>query len=295
MTAFGRLATAGAVVLAAAGLGATPAPAVAVARTSLVQQLTLTGDRTGWVGVDLPRAIVAECPGTAACAAKAALRFSGGAFGYALVYDDDAAAKAVPTVAVIRMPKSEGGRVIAMANGTDPRTGANTFDTGLLPAGRYRLFLLTNGRGGVTVRFPELRSGALTARPTRSTAYRAVETAPQYTGSLAPSAWAGGITIPETGYRSHGYAFDWTDGPVAAASVSSLCVYAGDPPQGIWAPGCPGGESVMANQLSPATGCCGTTYGSVVGGGARFSYGSYYAQAGPVSKAGRFLVWFPER
>jgi hypothetical protein len=257
--------------------------------------LTLTGDRTGWVGVELPRAIAAECPGVPSCASKAALRLSGGAFGYFLVYENDTATKPVPSLVVVKLPKAEGGHVIAMAGGTDPRTGADVADTAILPAGRYRLFLLTNGRGTVSVRFPELRSAAVTVRPSRSTGFRAVETAPQYAGPLAPSAWAGGITVPQTGIRSHGYVFDWTDGPAAAGVVGGLCLYEGDPPAGTWLPGCPNGQALMANQVMPATDCCGTAYGAVVGAGTRFSFGSFYVQNGPVTSAGRFVVWVPDR
>ena len=295
MRTFGRSTAALAAMVACVAVGVMPGPSVAAARTSLVRQLTLTGDKTGWVAVDLPRAIAAECPGTPGCAAKAAFKVSGGAFGYFLIYENDTATRPVPSLVVVKLPKAEGGHVVAMAGGTDPRTGASIADSAVLPAGRYRLFLLTKGRGTVSVRFPELKAAAVTVRPTRSTDYRAVESAPTYAGPLAPSAWAGGITIPATGVRSHGYVFDWTHGPAAAGVVGALCLYRGDPPAGTWVPGCPAGESLVASQTTPATECCGTAYGGVVGAGDRFSFGSYYVQNGPVTAAGRFIVWVPDR
>lgn len=284
-----------AAVVAAASVAALPAPSDAVARPTLVRQLTLTGDRTAYLPVTLPKPVQAECSSDTSCAPKAQFRVSGGAIGLFLVYENDVAAKPVPSLIVARMPKSEGGRVIAMGGGTDPRTGAEVSETGMLPAGRYRLFLLTNGRGSVSVRFPELAPGSRALRPAKTAAFRAVEAAPTYVGPLAPSAWAGGITVPATGIRSHGYVFEWTEGPAAAGVYGGLCSYAGDPPGGVWVPGCPGGNSLLSNHVMPSTDCCGTSYGAVVGTGDRFSFGSYYVQNGPVTSAGRFIVWISDR
>jgi hypothetical protein len=286
-----------AAALAVLALSTAVVPSTAAACASLARRLTLTGDRTGWVAVDLPRSINPYCPSDPGCAAKAALRLSDGAFGYALQYEADTATRPAPSAVVLRLPKAQGGRVVAVVSGTDPRTGSDSSETGRLPAGRYRLFLLTNGRGAVSVQFPELAGKTLAVRPGRSTAYRAAEISPDYAGPLAPSAWASGITVQSVPERSHGYAFLWTDGPAAATSLYGGCVYdGGEPPQGRWVPGCPGGQSLMANQLMPATNCCGTAYAMVVsGGGTRFSFGQYYVQGGPVTKAGMFIVWFPDR
>ncbi|HVF05184.1 MAG TPA: hypothetical protein VNA20_10110 [Frankiaceae bacterium] len=284
-----------ALALAALAAGSLPATSHAAARPPLVRQVSLTGDRTGWTPVSLPRPVAAECAGQPTCAAKAALRLSGGAFGYFLVYENDRALKPAPSVVVVRMPKAQGGQVIAIAGGTDPRTGSNVADTGVLPPGPYRMFLLTNGSGAMSVRFPELAAARVSLRTRHASTYRAVETAPTYVGPLAPSAWAGGITVPETGIRSHGYVFEWTKGPAAAGVVSALCLYNGAPPADTWLPGCPNGDSLMSNQLMPGTECCGTAYGAVVGAGTRFSFGSYYVQNGPVTSAGRFVVWVSDR
>lgn len=295
MTTFGRLRALTAAALAALAAGSLPATSHAAARPSLGRQVSLAGDRTGWTPVSLPRPITAECPGQPSCAGGAALRLAGGAFGYFLVLEDDRARKPVPSVVVVRLPKAQGGQVMAIAGGTDPRTGASVADTGILPPGRYRMFLLTNGRGSLSVRFPELAAATVSLRSRYAISYRAVETAPTYVGPLAPSAWAGGITIPETGVRSHGYVFEWTKGPAAAGVVGALCLYDGAPPADTWLPGCPNGNSLMSNQVMPATECCGTAYGAVVGSGTRFSFGSYYVQNGPVTSAGRFVVWVPDR
>jgi hypothetical protein len=292
---FGRLPVLAGISLAALAATALPGSSHAAVRPSLVRQVTVSGDRTGWTSVTLPRAVAAECPGQRTCARKAALRLSGGAFGYFLVYEKDDATQPVPSVVVVRLPKAQGGRVVAIAGGRDPRTGADVAETAVLPAGRYRLFLLTNGRGAVSVRFPELAAGAVSVRAARAAPFRAVETAPQYAGPLAPSAWAGGITVPATGVRSHGYVFDWTRGPAAAGVVGGLCLYHGAPPADTWLPGCPAGQSLMSNQMAPATECCGTAYGAVVGSGIRFSFGSYFVQNGPVTSAGRFVLWIQDR
>lgn len=293
---FGGRRQIGAAVLLAMTLPAASAlPSVAATRTSLVRQVTITGDRTGWVAVTLPASILADCPAVPSCVPKAALRLSGGAYGYSLVYENDTASKPVPASVVLRLPKAQGGSIMGLVSGTDPRTGINTSDTRRLPAGRYRLFLLTNGRGSVSVRFPELRIGSLATRPTRSTAVKAVEAKPDLGGPLAPSAWASGVTVDPDGVRSRGYSFAWTDGAVAVGSVMAGCVYNGAPPNGRWVPGCPGGSSLMANQLTPATNCCGTAYGIAIGGSGRFSFGQYYVQGGPVTSAGMFFVWLPER
>jgi hypothetical protein len=292
----GRRRAAGAAALAALALGTAAVPTTAATRAPLAGRLTLSGDRTGWVAVDLPRSISPYCPTDPECAAKAAFHLSGGAFGYALQYEADTASRPPPSAIVLRLPEAQGGRVTAVVSGVDPRNGASSSDTGRLPAGKYRLFLLTNGRGTVSVRFPELAARSLAVRPSRATPYRAAQLAPQYTGPLAPSAWADGITVGPVPERSHAYAFLWTDGPAAAMSLYGGCVYDGDPPGGRWVPGCPGGRSLMSNQLTPATQCCGTAYAMVVSGvDSRFGFGQYYVQGGPVTAAGMFLVWFPDR
>jgi hypothetical protein len=221
--------------------------------------------------------------------------FSGGALGYGLTYDNDRTANTSPAVLVGRMPAAQGGEVLTMPTGIDPATGRGVFETRVLPAGRYRLFLLTTGRGSAKVTLPELAPRALSTRPAKATAYRAVEAKPAYTGPLAPSAWASGITVDPHGVPSRAYGFQWTDGPVATSSVQSGCVYTGRPPNDEWLPGCPFGKSAMSNQLTPATNCCGTGYGAVIGGTAEFSFGQYYVQSGPVLKAGMFFVWLPDR
>lgn len=284
-----------AVMLALALLAGYAMPSAAATRASLVRQLTISGDRTGWVAVTLPKSILPDCPAITSCAPKAALRFSGGAYGYSLVYENDTASKPVPAAVVLRLPKAQGGSVMGLVSGHDPRTGVNSSDTRRLPAGKYRLFILTNGRGSVTVRFPELGNGSLSTRSTRSTAVKAVEAKPDFVGPLAPSAWASGVTVDPGGVRSRGYSFMWTDGAVAVGSVMAGCVYDGAPPNGQWVPGCPGGSSLMANQFTPATNCCGTGYGIAIGGSDRFSFGQYYVQGGPVTKAGMYFVWLPER
>lgn len=276
-------------------LAVTAVPSAAATRYTLTRQVTLTGDRTGWVAVTLPKSIRADCPALSSCKAKAPLKFTGGAFGYVLQYENDTAKNPVPNALVARLPKAQGGEIHAIYHGTDPRTGANIGDTGILPAGRYRLFILTKGRGSVTVRFPEIASGALSTRPTRSTAMVAEEHQPDYVGGLAPVAWASGVTVEPHGVRSHGYSFMWVNGAVAVGSFWAGCSYAGDPWGGRWLPGCPFGDQLMANQIQPARDCCGTGHGLVIGGSDRFSFGQYYEQNGPITNAGAFFVWLPER
>lgn len=284
-----------AAVCAGLVLAVTAFPSAAAIRPTLTRQVTVTGDRTGWVAVTLPKPIQPTCPQDPACRAKAALRFTGGAFGYALQYENDTAKRPVPNALVVRLPKAQGGDIYTVYTGTDPRNGVNISDTGILPAGRYRLFILTKGRGSVTVRFPELPSGSLSLRPTKSAPMVAEEHTPDYVGPLAPTTWASGITVEPNGRRSHGYSFMWVSGPAAAGSFWAGCVYDGDPWGGRWIPGCPFGQQLMANQIQPARDCCGTGHGHAVGGGDRFSFGQYYVQNGPITNAGMFFVWLPER
>lgn len=284
-----------AAVCAGVLLAVTAMPSVAASPPALTRQVTITGDRTGWVAVTLPKPVQSACPILPACKAKAPVRFTGGAFGYVLQYENDTAKVPVPNALVLRLPKAQGGELYAVFLGTDPRTGASTQETGILPAGRYRLFILTKGRGSVTMRFPEIASGSLSTRPTRSTAMVAEEHKPDYVAGLAPTAWASGITVDPRGVRSHAYAFMWVNGPVAAGSVWAGCGYAGDPWGGRWTPGCPFGDQLMANQIQPARDCCGTGHGAWYGAMNRFSFGQYYIQNGPITNAGAFFVWLPER
>lgn len=283
------------VVLASVVLAVTAVPSSAATRPTLVRQLTITGDKTGWVAVTLPKAILGDCAAMLDCRAKAALKLTGGAFGFSLVFDKDNTKAPVPGAATLRLPKAEGGHVEGLMVGVDPRTGVDAAETRMLPAGPYRLFLLTKGRGSVSIRFPELGGKSLSVKPTRSTPYRAVEVAPTYTGPVGPSAWASGITVDPDGVHSRGYAFQWTNGAIAAGSVQGGCVYEGPPPGGQWVPGCPGGQTLMANQLVPERDCCATGHGLFLGGSEEFSFGQYYVQGGPVTSAGMYFVWLPER
>lgn len=296
MTYGWRRRAARAVALGGVVLAVTAVPSSAATRPTLVRQLTITGDQTGWVAVTLPKAVLGDCAAMFDCRAKAVLKLSGGAFGFSLVYDKDNTSLPVPGAATLRLPQAEGGHIAGLMAGVDPRTGIDSAETRMLPAGPYRLFLLTKGRGSVTVRFPELGGTSLSVKPTRSTPYRAVEVAPSYTGPLAPSAWASGITVDPNGVRSRGYAFQWTYGAIAASSVQGGCLYEnGAPPGGHWIPGCPGGQSLIASQLVPERDCCQTGHGIFVGVGEEFSFGQYYVQGGPVTRAGMYFVWLPER
>jgi hypothetical protein len=192
---------------------------------------------------------------------------------------------------VVRLPASEGGRVYVTINGEDPRTGVDSFDTSTLPAGTYRLYLLTKGRGSVSVRFPELAPGRRQLGITHAATVRASQQAPTALAGIYPSDWAAGIAVPSGPRAFWAFAYDWqrSMGSVSAAGQAGMCVYPHPPASGHYLSECAEGSAVATGWFSPIA-CCGTGYGSFYIGRGDFAFGTYYTQAAAITDAGAFYL-----
>ena len=271
---------------ALSSLSADAAPPVPV----LGEVVTVQGSRSGYVPVTLPKNVNFRAENGREIS-RPSVRFTGGAYGWLLQADPTG-----PTSGFaghVKMPAAEGGSVVFRMDGTNPRTGEYLFETNVLPAGRYRLYLLTSGTGSVRFRLPGLRgSRALVARA--PSAARTVTDLVPTVGGVGPPAYAHGTTIESTGKGTQVLAFDWVHTVAQAAAHYASCYYKGGPPGGRWLPGCPGGDTTITGVYGVFMGCCGTGFGGAWLPPGRWGVGRWYDTAGAVDRAGLFLVIIPQ-
>lgn len=246
---------------------------------------------SGWSAVTLGRPIQPGCLATAAgCPGRWTVTLSGGAYGVMITMDPAAATPATPDLPfglVVKLPKEEGGRLAAVVGGRDPRTDVSSFDTSRLPAGRYRVYLLTKGPGAATLVMASQPLGTRRLSAANRAHVEVSQQAPDMLAGLAPSSWAAGLTVSDVQMPFYAFAFDWQGsvGDVSAVGSAGMCLYDGPPPLDRWLPQCVGGQAIGMNYLTPIK-CCGTGYGYVSAKRGGFSIGSYYTHGAAVNRAG---------
>ncbi|HEX8004614.1 MAG TPA: hypothetical protein VF519_18160 [Mycobacteriales bacterium] len=249
--------------------------------------VTVSGRGAGYVPVTLPRAVDFRADGGRELM-RPTVRLTGGAYGWLLVTtvgDRGGYAGAV------RMPAAQGGTAVFRLDGSDPRTGQSLFLTSTLRAGGYRLYLLSNGPGTATLRLPGLRGASRTAVTRSARPATTTSLAPVVNGASAP-AFASGVTF-DSDVPALVLSFDWLYTATQAAAQFGSCRYAGAPPGGQWAPGCPGADVAMSNAVGVFTGCCGVGTASWLFAPGRWSFGHFYDVAGVVQRGGDFYVVLP--
>ena len=280
--AFFAAAMLGSLLLSPVANAAPPAPV-------LSEYVTVRGARHASVVVTVPKDVNFRADGLREMN-RPSVRFTGKAYGWLL--QAEPAGLRSGFVGHVRMPAAEGGTVIFRMDGKDRRTGANLFETNVLPAGRYRLHLLSDGAGSVRFRLPGLR-GSRTLDARAPSGVTSVTQTPPTPAGHAPPAYGFGSTI-ETDNGALALTFDWVVTTVQVAAHYGSCAYRGGPPAGQWLPGCPGGDTVIMGLYGPFVGCCGTGWGGAWLPPGRWGYGRWYDAAGPVERAGFFMVVIPQ-
>jgi hypothetical protein len=268
-----------AAVLPGVAGAATPGP-------TLAGSVTVSGRGSGYVPVTLPRAVDVRSE-----LERPTVRFTGGAYGWALV--TNAGPKGRGYASVVKMPAAQGGAPVLRLGGLDPRTGSNLFFANTIPAGAYRLYLLTNGVGSATLRLPGLRGTA--SFGVRAGAAPATTVTLASVNGVAPPAFASGVTFGDASPTLL-MTYHWIYTAAQAAAHYGWCDYGdGEPPGGQWLPGCPGSDVALIGAYGVFTGCCGVGTGGGIFEPGRRSYGHFYDTAGVVENAGDLYVVLPLR
>lgn len=302
MVAVGRRGTAAAIIVAAqAALVAIPAHGAAI--PVVTGTTVLSGSRNGSIAVRLPRAVRFDVYQHVEIAAHGRLT------GFALKKDG---AWDAPSAHAIKSgfcgspgctpvwPRSHVGMLVSPDS---------TGFSGTLPAGTYRLFLLTDGAPvRVTLQFAGLRGrSSLTPR----SPVRAAVVAPKPTiaePTWAPLVFAGGSHwhVGPRGGLNLTVAWKVQPAPEEPSAVGA-CLYSGRPPAGAVPPfqaPCANGSGGLppyvarnhADGSAPPTALGPGRYISFIEAGGvyspgSFSQGAYHNTAGPVTSAHLHQVW----
>lgn len=254
----------------------------------LAGQVTVSGRTAGYVPVTLPYAVDFRADGGREFERPSAT-FTGGAYGWLLLTAKSE--RGWGFAGATRVPSALGGSTEFRIDGTDPRSGERLANTATLPAGTYRLYLLTSGPGGVTFRLPGLRGTTALGVTTRAAATATTLVAPTVNG-VAPNAYANGVTFggdtPTLALSYH-----YFRSTAQAAAQFGWCTYRDGPPAGQWVPGCPGADIALVGAYGAAVGCCGIGTGGGLFDRGRWGYGRFYLAAGAVEHAVDHFVVVP--
>lgn len=213
----------------------------ASAAPPLVGTTSIAGDRTGYVRVDLTKTLLK--PFSDEDEPRIKLEGGGAVLGVVLRSEWQLDGNRRTTLEILRMDRRNEGSPILYSVGN----GENG-----LPAGPYRLYLIVEKAGRVTLEFPSLPRGQLSLAPSVHTPFEA--------GPLPRRAWPTPGTTPygKTGeLTSDGLVFSRAIVEAApAGSRMEACFYrdeaeadAGDQAYG---PGCPGGRAGYADMATTA-------------------------------------------
>ena len=165
-----RLVFASALLTLTCATVASAAPSVA----SATDRLTISGDRTSYTLVRLPKAVVLPTSATT-IVASAPDRLD------AVVLVADSAGDSAPGAAFVKLHGASVLHTAYQLFGTDngsALTGTPVYATRRLPAGNYRAFLVTHGANRVTIQLPGLRHAFTTVAARTPTTSVVAETAP---------------------------------------------------------------------------------------------------------------------
>lgn len=284
MSRFRALVVVAAALAAVIPHGAGAAPPV----SSLSGQVTVSGRSGGSVAVTLPRPVDFRAGGGREMERPSAT-FRGGAYGWVLVTASGARGQGF--AGATRLPAALGGSTVFRIDGTDPRSGHRLADTATLPAGSYRLYLLSDGAGSVTFRLPGLAGARTLGVTSRVPATRTTVVAP-VTHGVAPPAHAAGVTFGAD-VRTLALSYHSFRSTAQAAAHFGWCTYREGAPGGHWVPGCPGADIALIGAYGVAVGCCGIGTGGGVFNPGRWGYGRFYDAAGVVEHAADHFVVVP--
>lgn len=108
-----------------------------------------------------------------------------------------------------------------------------------LPAGTYRLYLITEGSASVTVKLPGLPKGTSRLSPTTITGASIHDPDASLVSQNVTQYYGTGVT--DSIESNNGLAFTgvWVENEVHVATASGTCLYFGEAPLDAFAPGCP--------------------------------------------------------
>jgi hypothetical protein len=172
----------------------------------------------------------------------------------AVVLAKELPSNSAPGVALVRLHQDPALNLAVQYFGTDNGdavSGNPVYLTGTLPAGTYRLYLLSHGANTVTFTLPGLPAGSLRVRATRATTYAVAEsTPPGLTGqALVPQSTT--ATTFTSRYQPLMLALGWARTTSAAAQAYACATQdppAGDPTE--QTPYCP--DAGIADVIAPA-------------------------------------------
>lgn len=286
LTGFGGRRLRALVVVVAACTAVLPRGAAAAPPSpALTGRVTVSGSGAGHVPVMLAKPVDFRADNAREMLTPT-VTFTGGAYGWLLL--TSASEQGQGFAGVTKLPAEQGGSVVFRIDGTDPLTGDQLFMTSTLPAGAYRLYLLTKGAGSATLRLPGLTG--VSAHNVRTPAAVTTTTlgVPSTAGMLPP-AYANGVTI-DSDLPTLVLTYHWLRTTAQAAAHFGWCRYEGGPPGGQWLPGCPGADVALMGAYGYMTGCCGVGTGGGFFDAGRWGYGHFYDTAGVVEKAGDHFV-----
>lgn len=195
--------------------------------------VTLTGSHSGYVRVRLPSKLTFPSDGVDM------FSYNAKAWGMLLLKDDP---KHSLFFLDLLAPESvKDGRTSSFYNNP---SGA---ETPFLPAGVYRLYLLTSGKGSATLRAGKSGGKHLVLRPTTPVPMHEETTPISAVAGVVPSSFSvdGGYEL-----RSEGLVVGhvWAEGDASEGDSFNSCLFADEPPVRFYM-GCPGGEWFFGNTL----------------------------------------------
>lgn len=256
------LAVAALVWLAAVAPGGSTTPDASAAdkptTATLTRRVTLSGSKTAYVRVRVPKGVKFVNPGLYP---KSFATGKGRYLGFVLTDDKRGGVR-------IQGGQQTGSKFGPYAFVIQGAKGAAKVP---LPAGDYRLYLLADGAPAtITLRFEGLR-GTSTLRPSHRVPY--VLTQPEVFISPAGNLAVAGT---ERTLKRRGLAFDILTDVNAQflASNTTLCFYSAEPPPPPvgYGPGCPGGDPAPVTNIDPGV---GGTSGAAFSGIADLPAGRY--------------------
>jgi hypothetical protein len=208
---------------------------------SLVNSVTIAGQRTGYVEVQLPEPLDPFDENEPTIAFEG----GGGILGVVLRARDLFGGYRRPNLKILRLDRrNEGSRVlVSLGDGQD----------GALPPGRYRLYLITDGPGRVSLDFPGWPEGELSLVPEVATPYEAGPLPERQTPTLGTTVFGRSAEI-----SSAGLVFARAIAEQApAGSRLELCTYRDSEEEqagsSAYGPKCPGGRSSYAEVATATT------------------------------------------
>ena len=196
--------------------------------TPLTSTVTVKANRTSYAIVFLPRAV--QGPHRATSLVKS---WRGHASAVVLapdrsdVFDPESPP---PALVVPNLPGRTADPHPYMFIGQDPRHHASAMAYRWLPAGRYRLYIVTDGPTSVTLQLPGLSAGLTNVRPEIPGHARAISTYQSATLGTLPPAVSFGATGRLTSGKGLVWNVQWMHVPARVADAAGGCFYSGAPP-----------------------------------------------------------------